>query len=64
MDLFFYIVASAIFILTIHFALAIGKQFNIFIMAALFVLGAVVGYFLNSYEIGFVLAVVLSLIFW
>ena len=64
MDLFFYIIASAIFILTIHFALAIRKQFNVFLMGGFFVIGYVVGWFLQSLEIGFVIAVVLSLVFW
>lgn len=64
MDIVFYIVASVVYIMTIHLAIAIRDQFNIFLMAGFFVLGGVVGWFLSSYSAGFVGAVVLSLMFW
>lgn len=50
--------------MTIHFAIAIKDQFNVFLMIGLFVLGGAVGYFMNSYEMGFALGIILSLIFW
>jgi hypothetical protein len=64
MDLFLYIVVSAVYIMLIHFAVAIKNQFNVFLMAGCFIFGGVVGYLMNSYESGFVLGIVLSLIFW
>lgn len=64
MDLAFYIVASVVYIMVIHFAMAIKNQFNIFLMAGFFVFGGVVGIFLGSLSAGFVAAVVLSLLFW
>jgi hypothetical protein len=64
MDLIFYIVASAVYIMVIHFALAIKNEFNLFLMIGYFVLGGVLGMWLNAYDVGFVLSVVLSLLFW
>jgi hypothetical protein len=64
MDLVLYIAFSAVYIMTIHFAIAIKNEFKIFQMVGLFVLGAVIGWYFNGYEIGFVTAVVLSLLFW
>jgi len=64
MDILFYIVASVVYIMTIHFAIAIKGQFNLFLMAGIFVFGGVVGLYLGSLGAGFVGAVVLSLIFW
>lgn len=61
---FLYIFFAAVYIMTIHLAIAIGDQFNIFLMAGLFVLGAVIGFFLQSYELGFVFAMISSLVFW
>ncbi|MFA5136767.1 MAG: hypothetical protein WC489_05230 [Patescibacteria group bacterium] len=64
MDLFLYVIFACVYIVTIDLAIAIKGQFNLFLMAGIFVLGLVVGYYLQSYEAGFVLAVILSLIFW
>ena len=64
MDLFFYGVVVVIYIMVIHFALAIKNEFNLFLMATYFVIGGVVGWFMQSYEMGLVVGVVLSLIFW
>jgi hypothetical protein len=64
MDIALYIVFSAVYLMTIHLAIAIRDQFNIFLMTAFFVLGGVVGYFLGSYETGFAGAVIMSLLFW
>lgn len=62
--LIYYAAASVIYIMLIHFALAIKGQFNLFLMAGIFVVGGAIGFFLNSYQAGFVAAVILSLIFW
>lgn len=64
MDLFVYIVGSVVYVMTIHLAIAIRDQFNLFLMIGIFVFGGVLGYVLQSYAAGFVAAVVLSLIFW
>ncbi|PIY68776.1 hypothetical protein COY90_04075 [Candidatus Roizmanbacteria bacterium CG_4_10_14_0_8_um_filter_39_9] len=62
--LIYYMAASVIYVMLIHFALAIKGQFNIFLMIGVFVFGGVLGLFLNSYQAGFVAAIILSLIFW
>jgi hypothetical protein len=64
MDFLLYIVFSAVYIMVIHFAVAIKDQFNLFLMISCFVFGAVIGWFFHGYEIGFILAIVLSLLFW
>lgn len=64
MEFFLYIVFSAVYIMVIHFAIAIKDQFNIFLMIGFFVLGGAVGWFMHSYETGFVLSIILSLLFW
>lgn len=64
MDLFLYVVLSAVYIMLIHFAVAIRNQFNLFLMIGLFLLGGVIGWQMQSFELGFVFAVVASLIFW
>ncbi len=64
MDLMFYIVASGVYIMFIHFAVAIKNQFNVFLMIGVFALGGLIGGLMGSYEIGFVVALILSLVFW
>jgi uncharacterized membrane protein (UPF0136 family) len=48
--------------MVIHFAIAIKREFDLFIMIVLFVIGGVVGWYMQSYEMGFVVGVVLSLV--
>lgn len=62
MDLTLYIIFSAVFIMVIHFAFGI-KNFNLFLMIGYFVLGGFIGFWFKSAEMGFIVAVVLSLIF-
>jgi len=64
MDLLLYIVFSSVYIMVIHFAVAIRDQFNLFLMIGLFVLGGAIGWQMHSYEIGFVFAIISSLLFW
>lgn len=64
MDLFVYLLVSAVYIMVIHFGVAIKNQFNLFLMGAFFIFGAILGGNMQSYEMGFVAAVILSLIFW
>jgi len=64
MDLFLYILFSAVYIMVIHFAMAIRKQFDLFQVISAFVLGGIIGAAMESYEMGFVAGVVLSLLIW
>ncbi len=69
MDLFTYIVASGIYIMVTDMALMIRKEmsfkdFHFFLLFVYFAIGGIVGYALQSYEAGFVLAVVASLVLW
>lgn len=64
MDLFLFIVLSGVYIMVMHFAVGIKNEFNLFLMVGLFILAGVVGGFLNSFELGFVVGVVLTLLFW
>ena len=63
-ELITYVFASVIYIMVIHFAIAIKGQFNLFLMAGIFILGGVLGLYIQSLETGFILSVVLSFIFW
>lgn len=64
MDLFLFIVLSGVYIMVVHFAVGIKNEFNLFLMVGLFILAGVVGGFLNSFELGFVVGIVLTLLFW
>lgn len=64
MDILTYVIAAAVYVMVVHFALAIKNEFNIFLMITYFVIGFVVGYVLHALEIGFILAVILSLVLW
>ena len=64
MELLLYIILAAVYIVTINLAVAGKNQFNFFLMVGIFVLGAVIGFYFDSYEAGFALSVILSLIFW
>ncbi len=59
-----YIIASTVYIMLIHFAIAITKEFKIFLMVSLFVLGGVIGLFMHSLQAGFILSVILTLFLW
>jgi len=63
MDFTLYALISAAYIMTVHFAIGIRREFDIFLMLIYFLLGAFLGYWFHSYESGFVLGVILSLIF-
>jgi len=64
MDILYYIGAAAIYIMTVHFAFATKGQFNLFIIGGAFLLGGVVGWYLQSLATGFVLSIILSLALW
>lgn len=64
MDLFLYVLLSFIYIMVIHFAMAIRNEFNVFLMVGIFILTGFIGGFMQSFETGYVAGIILSLIFW
>ncbi len=64
MDLFLFILFSAGYIMIVHFAMAIKKEFNLFLIIGYFILAGVIGWWMKSYEMGLVVGVVLSLVFY
>jgi hypothetical protein len=65
MDLLYYIVFSTVYILLFQLALS-GKNemgFDFFLMCGTFVLGGVIGSFFQSYDVGFVIAMVMSFLY-
>lgn len=64
MDLLTYAIISIVYIMVMHLAISINDEFNIFLMVGIFIIGAAMGAYLNSYDFGFGAAIVLSLIFW
>ena len=62
-NLLTYTILSFIFIMIMHFAVNVGSEFNLTHMIFFFVLGGFLGYLFLGYEAGFVVGVVLSLIF-
>ena len=62
MDLTLYILLSVTYIMAIHFAFGIANQFNDWVQVAMFVIGGVLGWYLDSYLTGFTFAVVLHLV--
>lgn len=64
MDLLTYVVISAVYIMIMHFAVGIGDEFKLFIMIGIFIIGAAMGAYINTYEFGFAAAVLLTLITW
>ncbi len=63
-QIIFYIVGSGIFIMWIHFAIHIRREFSIWVMLGIFVLGGVIGYLLGSMIVGFLFAMVFTFLFW
>jgi hypothetical protein len=58
-----YVILSLLYIMIMHFAVNMGSEFNLMQMVFFFVLGGVLGYLFLGYEVGFVVGVVLSLVF-
>lgn len=63
-QIIFYIVGSGIFIMWVHFAIHIRREFSIWVMLGIFVLGGVIGYQLDSMIVGFLFAMVFTFLFW
>ena len=64
MDLLTYAIISAVYIMIMQFAVGINEEFNRFIMIGIFIIGAAMGAYINSYEFGLGAAIILSLIIW
>lgn len=65
MEFLYYIVFSAVYILLFQLALN-GKNemgFELFLMCGTFVLGGVIGWYFKAYDIGFVVAMVMSFLY-
>lgn len=62
MDLTNYILLAIAYVMAIHFAFGIANQFNDWVQVTIFVLGGCLGWYLDSYITGFVVAVVAHLI--
>lgn len=62
-NLFTYIAISFVYIMVMHLAINMGSEFSLGFMITLFVFGGVIGGWMHTYETGFVLAAILSLIF-
>jgi len=58
-----YAILSLLYIMIMYFAVNIGSEFNLIQMVFFFIFGGVLGYLFLGYETGFVVGVVLSLIF-
>jgi len=44
MSLYVFIIASLVYIMMIHFAIAIKNEFNVFLMVGYFLIGGVIGW--------------------
>lgn len=62
--LLFYIAACIFFVMLMHFAVGTSKEFDLFLMVGVFVFGGVIGWFFQAYELGFIFAVITSLLLW
>ena len=63
-DPFFYIVISFIYVMIMHFAVGMRGQFNLFRYSSIFVITGILGWIINSFEAGFILGIIISLLFW
>lgn len=61
----YYIVFSAVYMLLFELALNLKNEmgFDFFLMAGTFVLGGIVGWYFNAYDMGFVVAMVMSFLY-
>jgi hypothetical protein len=62
--LLFYVAACVFFVMFMHFAVGTSKGFDLFLMVGVFVFGGVIGWFFQAYELGFIFAVITSLLLW
>lgn len=64
MDFFLYLICSIVYIMLIHFAIAIKKEFNLWLMIAMFVFAGALGWYFHEYMLALVGAMILSLMLW
>ncbi|MDO8609988.1 MAG: hypothetical protein Q7R95_05535, partial [bacterium] len=62
MNLFMFLVVSGIYIMIMHFAVGV-RDFNLMLFIVYFGIGGIVGLWFNSWEMGFVASIILSLLF-
>ncbi len=62
--LLFYVAACVFFVMFMHFAVGTSMEFGLFLMVGVFVFGGVIGWFFQAYELGFIFAVITSLLLW
>ena len=63
-SLFFYIVISFVYVMIMHFAVGMRGEFNLYRFSSIFVITGIVGWIINSFEAGFILGIIISLLFW
>jgi len=63
-SLFFYIAISFIYVMIMHFAVGMRGEFNLYRFSGIFVITGILGWIINSFETGFILGIIISLIFW
>lgn len=59
-----YVAACIFFVMFMHFAVGTSKGFGLFLMVGVFVFGGVIGWFFQAYELGFIFAVISTLLLW
>jgi len=64
MSLFYYIVISIVYIITMHLAVKSSRGFQNVQTVTLFIIGGLLGWALDSYLTGFVFAMIMHLMFW
>ncbi len=64
LGLFWYFFAATIYIMFIHLAFAIQDQFKLHNIIGIFIFGALIGWVFHRFEIGFIVAIILSMLFW
>ncbi|MDO8498000.1 MAG: hypothetical protein Q7S61_05670 [bacterium] len=64
MDLFTYVIISAVFIMTIYLAVMTKGWFSLHQIIGIFIFGGIIGGIMHTYEGGLVLSIVLTLVFW
>ncbi len=63
MNVWTYVFIAIAYIIVMHFAINMGSEFSLGLMIVFFVLGAIIGGWLHTYESGFAGAAILSLLF-
>lgn len=62
MNILYYVVGSGALIIIFHFVFP-TRDFGLLQMIGVFIIGGIAGYYMQSIEIGFLISIILSLIF-